>query len=224
MRVLFIVCAVLGTVGICGLLVMLIFFRLKINMGFKLPKGKTIPIEQFIPQGIYGYTVFLAMFGYFGLMLLPLSLPWYFIVPVDIVMAFIVNFIGTHFLSPAAKRFINGKAPKPDELTGYEATALENISGNGYGKVKVKCEGISYRFDAISVYHTDIEAGEKVDVITGEDELLFVQKKDEIYKVLDEEKTPVTKSESDDPPAPKRQNDSFVRTEKANTTETKKEE
>lgn len=51
MRVLFIVCAVLGTVGICGLLVMLLFFRLKINLGFRLPKGRTIPIEQFIPQG-----------------------------------------------------------------------------------------------------------------------------------------------------------------------------
>lgn len=224
MRVLFIVCAVLGTVGICGLLVMLLFFRLKINLGFRLPKGKTIPIEQFIPQGIYGYMVFAAVFGYFGLLLLPLSIPWYFIVPADIAMGFIVNFIGTHFLSPAVKRFVNGKAPKPDDLTGYEAVALENIGGNGYGKVRVKYEGISYRFDAISVYHTDIESGEKVDIVTGEDELLFVQKKDEIYKVLYEEKTPVTKSEGDNPSAPKRQNDSFVRTGKTDTDETKKEE
>ena len=224
MRVLFIVCAVLGTVGICGLLVMLLFFRLKINLGFKLPTGKTIPIEQFIPQGIYGYAVFMAVFGYFGLLLLPLSLPWCFIVPADIAMGLIVNFIGTHFISLAVKRFVNGKAPKPDDLTGYEATALENIGGNGYGKVRVKYEGISYRFDAISVYHTDIEAGEKVDVVTGEDELLFVQKKDEIYKILDEEQTPATKSESDKTPSPKRQNDSFVRTNKADTYKTEKEE
>ena len=224
MRVLFIVCAVLGTVGICGLLVMLLFFRLKINLGFRLPKGRTIPIEQFIPQGIYGYTVFTAVFGYFGLLLLPLSLPWYFIAPADIAMAFIVNFIGRHFLSPAVKRFVNGKAPKPDDLTGYEATALENIGGNGYGKVKVKYEGISYRFDAISVYHTDIESGEKVDVVTGEDELLFVQKKDEIYKVFDEEKEPENKAESDKHTEPKRQNDSFVRKKKAETNENQKEE
>lgn len=223
MRVIFIVCAVLGTVGICGLLVMLLFFRLKINLGFKLPKGRTIPIEQFIPQGIYGYMVFMAVFGYFGLILLPLSLPWYFIVPADIAMALIVNFIGTHFLSPAVKRFVNGKAPKPDELTGYEATALENIVGSGYGKVKVKYEGRTYRFDAIPVYHTDIEAGEKVDIITGEDELLFVQKKDEIYKVLDEEIEPATKAESNKSPEPKRQSDSFVR-KKAGTNENQKEE
>ncbi len=161
MRVLFIVCAVLGTVGICGLLVMLLFFRLKINLGFRLPKGRTIPIEQFIPQGIYGYAVFTAVFGYFGLMLLQLSLPWYFIVPADIAMGFIVNFIGMHFLSPAVKSFVNGKAPKPDDLTGYEAVALENIAGSGYGKVRVKYNGLNYRFDAISVYHTDIESGEK---------------------------------------------------------------
>lgn len=161
MRVLFIVCAVLGTVGICGLLVMLLFFRLKINLGFRLPKGRTIPIEQFIPQGIYGYAVFTAVFGYFGLMLLQLSLPWYFIVPADIAMGFIVNFIGMHFLSPAVKSFVNGKAPKPDDLTGYEAVALENIAGSGYGKVRVKYNGLNYRFDAISVYHTDIESGRK---------------------------------------------------------------
>ncbi len=182
MRVLFIVCAVLGTVGICGLLVMLLFFRLKINLGFRLPKGRTIPIEQFIPQGIYGYAVFTAVFGYFGLMLLQLSLPWYFIVPADIAMGFIVNF----------------------------------IAGSGYGKVRVKYNGLNYRFDAISVYHTDIESGEKVDIVTGEDELLFVQKKDEIYKVLDEEKTPATKAETDITPEPKRKNDSFVSSEEIN--------
>ena len=216
MRVLFIVCAVLGTVGICGLLVMLLFFRLKINLGFRLPKGRTIPIEQFIPQGIYGYAVFTAVFGYFGLMLLQLSLPWYFIVPADIAMGFIVNFIGMHFLSPAVKSFVNGKAPKPDDLTGYEAVALENIAGSGYGKVRVKYNGLNYRFDAISVYHTDIESSEKVDIVTGEDELLFVQKKDEIYKVLDEEKTPVTKAETDITPEPKRKHDSFVSSEKIN--------
>ena len=191
MRVLFIVCAVLGTVGICGLLVMLLFFRLKINLGFRLPKGRTIPIEQFIPQGIYGYAVFTAVFGYFGLMLLQLSLPWYFIVPA-------------------------GKAPKPDDLTGYEAVALENIAGSGYGKVRVKYNALNYRFDAISVYHTDIESGEKVDIVTGEDELLFVQKKDEIYKVLDEEKTPATKAETDITPEPERKNDSFVSSEEIN--------
>ena len=139
-------------------------------------------------------------------------------------MGFIVNFIGRLFLSPAVKRFVNGKAPKPDDLTGYEATALENIGGNGYGKVKVKYEGISYRFDAISVYHTDIESGEKVDVVTGEDELLFVQKKDEIYKVFDEEIEPATKAESDKHTEPKRQNDSFVRKKKAETNENQKEE
>ena len=60
-------------------------------------------------------------------------------------MGFIVNFIGMHFLSPAVKSFVNGKAPKPDDLTGYEAVALENIAGNGYGKVRVKYNGLNYR-------------------------------------------------------------------------------
>lgn len=215
MRVLFIVCAVFGTVGICGLLVMLIFFRLKINLGFKLPKAKTIPIEEFIPQGIYGYSVFVASFGYIGLFLLPLPLPWYFLIPVDLAAALIVNFIGVHFLSPAAKRFINGKAPSPDDLTGYEAVALSDIYGDGYGKVKVRYNGRSYRFDAISVYHTDIKSGEKLDIVTGEDLLLFVQKKDEIYKVLEEPEVPEAKeTKKEEAPAPKRENDRFERSDK----------
>lgn len=50
-----------------------------------------------------------------------------------------------HFLSPAVKSFVNGKAPKPDDLTGYEAVALENIAGSGYGKVRVKYNGLNYR-------------------------------------------------------------------------------
>lgn len=215
MRVLFIVCAVFGTLGICGLLVMLIFFRLKINLGFKLPKAKTIPIEDFIPQGIYGYSVFVASFGYIGLFLLPLPLPWYFLIPVDLAAALIVNFIGVHFLSPAAKRFINGKAPSPDDLTGYEAIATQDIDGDGYGKVKVRYNGRSYRFDAISVYHTDITSGEKLDIVTGEDLLLFVQKKDEIYKVLEQPEEPeVKETKNEEAPAPKRENDRFERSDK----------
>ena len=183
MRVLFIVCAVFGTVGICGLLVMLIFFRLKINLGFKLPKAKTIPIEEFIPQGIYGYSVFVASFGYIGLFLLPLPLPWYFLIP--------------------------------DDLTGYEAVALSDIDGDGYGKVKVRYNGRSYRFDAISVYHTDIKSGEKLDIVTGEDLLLFVQKKDEIYKVLEQPEEPEAKEAiNEEAPAPKRENDRFERSDK----------
>lgn len=151
-------------------------------------EGQNYTYRAVYSSGIYGYAVFTAVFGYFGLMLLQLSLPWYFIVPADIAMGFIVNFIGMHFLSPAVKSFVNGKAPKPDDLTGYEAVALENIAGSGYGKVRVKYNGLNYRFDAISVYHTDIESGEKVDIVTGEDELLFVQKKMRYTKSLTKKK------------------------------------
>lgn len=51
--------------------------------------------------------------------------------------------------------------------------------------------------------------------------MLFVQKKDEIYKVLDEEKTPATKAETDITPEPERKNDSFVSSEKSIITERK---
>ena len=47
-----------------------------------------------------------------------------------------------HFLSPAVKSFVNGKAPKPDDLTGYEAVALENIAGAAT-EVQVKYNGLN---------------------------------------------------------------------------------
>ena len=187
MRIFFIVCAVLGTIGAIGLFVMLLGFRVKVNLGFTLPKGKTIPIEKFIPQTIYGYTVFIAVIGYVGLLLYPLDMPWFFLVPILLMSGMIVNFIGAHFLLPAFENFWGGKKPAPEEIEGVTATAIENISGDGYGRVRIKRNDRKYIYDCISVYHTDIMKGEEVTVITGEGELLFVQKQDEIFEVLKEE-------------------------------------
>ncbi len=187
MRVFFIVCAVLGTISAIGLYVMLLGFRIKINLGFSLPKGKTIPIEKFIPQTIYGYTVFIAVIGYAGLLLHPLDMPWFFLVPILLMSGMIVNFIGAYLLLPAFENFWGGKRPTPEEIEGCDATAIENISGEGYGRVRVKYLERKYIFDCISVYHTDIMKGETVTVVTGEGELLFVQKQDEIFEVLKED-------------------------------------
>ncbi len=187
MKVFFIVCAVLGTIGIIGLLVMLTCFRVRVNLGFTLPKGKTIPFEKFIPQSIYGFMVFMAIVGYVGLLLLPLDLPWFFLVPILLMSGMIVNFIGSYLFLPAFKDFWGGKRPTPDLLEGTDAVAMENISGEGYGRVRVKYLERAYTFDCISVYHTDIMKGETVTIVTGEGELLFVQKQSEIYEILKEE-------------------------------------
>lgn len=187
MRVFFIVCAVLGTVGIIGLLVMLLGFRVKINLGFALPRGKTVPLEKFVPQSIYGYTVFFAVMGYTGLILLPIDLPIFFLIPILLMSGMIVNFIGAHLLLPAFKDFWTGKKPAADDIEGFSAVAIENINGEEYGRVRVKYLDRSYVYDCISIYHTDIAKGETVTVVTGEGELLFVQKQDEIYEALKEE-------------------------------------
>ncbi len=186
MRVFFTVCAVFGAAGLLGLLVMLIFFRLKVNIGFKLPKCKTVPLEQFVPQSIYGYAAFTLSFGLIGLALLPLNLPWYMTVPVDICFSMIVNFIGAHFLAPLFIDFFSGREPNADELSGLKAVASERIEGDGYGRVRVKYGDRSFYYDAVSVYHTDIEKNETVDVVLCENKLLFVQKENEIYKIYDE--------------------------------------
>ena len=187
MRVFFIVCAVLGTIGAIGLFVMLFGFRVRVNLGFSLPKGKTIPIEKFIPQSIYGYAVFMAVIGYAGLLLYPLDMAWFFLVPVLLMCGMIVNFIGAHLLLPAIESFFDGKRPSAEQTEGCTATAIENISGEGYGRIKVRHNGKNYIFDCISIYHTDIMKGEAVTIVTGEGDLLFVQKQDEIFEILKEE-------------------------------------
>lgn len=187
MRILFIVFCVLGCTALCGLMIMLLFFGLKVNIGFKLPKGKTIPTEQFIPQTVYGWAAAMAAFGGFGLCIYGLMPRWYLSLPASLLFALGMNFIGVHCLSPLLKRFYFGKQPSPDELEGCDAIAAEFISGEGYGRCKVKYNGRSYSFDCISANHSDIEKNETVTVITGQDKLLFVQKKEEIYDILKEQ-------------------------------------
>ncbi len=186
MKVFFIICAVFGTVATIGLLVMLIGFRLKVNIGFTLPKGKTVPFEQFIPQTIYGFAVFAAVFGFAGLIFDSTRLPLYFVIPISVMTGMFINFCGAHLFTPVFTKVFVGSLPKPEEIEGCEAMATENISGEGYGTVRVKYGDAYYRFDCISVFHTDIAKGEKVTIVTGEGELLFVQKLSEIYEVLKE--------------------------------------
>ena len=185
MRVFFIVCCVCGAAAVCGLMVLMFVFRLKINLAVRLPKGKTIPIEEFVPRSIYGLSVYIAVFGGLGLLLEPL-LPWYFLIPTDILFSMIVNFIGAHFFLPVIKNLFLGKKPKPDDLTGTDAVTLDFVAGDGYGQVKVKQGDRTFIYDCISANHTDLKKNETVTVITGQDNLLFVQKKDEIYNVLTE--------------------------------------
>ena len=187
MNVVFIICAVFGTAATLGLIIMLLGFGVKVNIGFSLPKGKTIPFEQFIPRTIYGISVFVSVFGYSGILLQTTQLPMYFVIPVSVAVGMFVNFLGAHLFSPLFTKVFVGSRPAPEKIEGYEAVATENISGDGYGTVRVKYEGRSYRFDCISAYHTDIAKGETVEIITGENELLFVQKKDEIYNVVKED-------------------------------------
>lgn len=186
MKTLFISAAVIGTVAVCGLMVMLLFFRLKINIGIKRRKGTTIPIEKFFPHTIYGFSVYAAVFGYIGLLLSHTSLPWYLVLPFDLAFSMLVNFFGEYYLLRLVKWIYFGRAPSPDALTGFDAICLEDIKGDEYGRVKFTYNDRTYTRNCISAYHTDLKKNETVTIITGEDDLLFVQKKDEIYGVLNE--------------------------------------
>lgn len=186
MRVMFIVLCVCGFTATAGLMIMLLFFGIRVNLGFKLKNGKTIPTEQLVPQSIYGWAVFVGVFGGTGLLIEGFLPQWYLLIPVCLLAAFMVNLIGRHFLSPFVKKLYYGKPPLPDDLEGFDAQATEHIDGDDYGRCKVKYNERSYYFDCISVNHTDIEKSETVTIITGRDNLLFVQKKDEIYNVLNE--------------------------------------
>lgn len=188
MRILFIVLTVSGGALLLGLIVLLLFAGIKINIRWKKKKkGRTIPIEKCIPENIYSLTAFVTLFGVLGLLIDMTGLPFYIAIPIDITLCMTVNLFCSHIILPHLKNFHYGKLPDLDMLTGITAICVDDIDGEGYGQVKFRYSGRVFIKDCISANHTDLKKGEKVDIVTGEDDLLFVQKKDEIYEILKEE-------------------------------------
>ena len=149
-------------------------------------KGKTIPIEDFIPHNITMVTVFGSAMGVFGIFLKLLDIHPFVSFPCAVMFGSMVNFTVMHFIKPLITRASGDELSAKTDIAGSEGICTEDIAGDGYGKVSVVYNGRNYEFEAISEYETDIEKGEKVYVLYRDEQFCVVEKQSEILDVLNE--------------------------------------
>ena len=149
-------------------------------------KGRTIPIEDFIPHNITMLTVFGSSFGIFGIFMKLLGLHPFISFPVSAAFGCLVNFTVMHFLKPFVERTSGDELSARTDLGGYEAVCTARIDGEDYGKIALVYKGRNYEFDAISEYETDIEEGEKVFILYRDEHFCVVEKQSEILDVINE--------------------------------------
>lgn len=188
MSVFYIITAVIASVALTADFILRYVEHIKC-FGFEkeLPriKGKTIPIEELLPENITFLSAYLTVFGISGIFGEALALPWYLTLPLSLVAASLWNFLLVHFILPAFNR-LRGKAPaKKAEITDETAVCTEKITADGYGKISVTLDGIPTELNAVSVHETEIAAGETVIVLDRENDVCFVVREDEIYREIE---------------------------------------
>ena len=149
-------------------------------------RGKTIPIEDFIPHNITMLTVFGMSLGVFGIFMKLLGFHPFLSFPCSVCFAALVNFTVMHFIKPViASAAGDDLSPKTD-LSGTEGVCTERIPGDDYGRITVVYKGKNYEFEAISEYETDIEVGENVYVLYRDEQFCVVEKQSELLDVINE--------------------------------------
>lgn len=146
-------------------------------------RGKTIPIEDFIPASPTMAAVFLLAFGIGGLLLLLLKMNGFVAFPAAVLGGALVHFFFVHFLFP---RLSLRPIPKNEDLSACEAFCTEPIEPDGYGSVRVIRDGREYAFPAVCANGKAIGEGERVVVLYREDGVCFVERDDRIMNIIDE--------------------------------------
>lgn len=146
-------------------------------------RGKTIPIEDFIPANLTMAAVFLLVFGIVGIILAFFKMNGFVVFPIAVLGGAFVHFFLTHFLFP---RISLRPIPKNEDLSACEAVCAEPVTPDGYGSVKVTWNGREYIFPAVCANEKEIGAGEKVVILYREDGVCFVERDDRIMDIIDE--------------------------------------
>lgn len=160
--------------------------RFGLDKKFALIKGKTIPVEQFLPDTLSKFIAFVFSFSASALIFALPGLPWYVCTLFGALTAMLVNFITVHFLFPARDR-ANGQAlPSRHFKAGDKVVVSERIPGDGYGKIYIVYKKRGYEFPALSANETDIEKDSEALIVTEQDGVFWVETETEIYSVLEE--------------------------------------
>lgn len=189
MNILYLVLIVFSSVAITVDLILRFTLKIKrfgLEAEFLCFKGKTIPVEDFIPHTLTMLEIFVFSFSVSGQLYFSVILTGHIAsVVLALCTALSVNFIIAHFVIPTYNRARKNVviALKPDD----KAICTERISGDGYGAIAVEKNGKTFTFPAVSANDTDIEEGTEVTVIVVEDGVYVVQPESEIHNVTNED-------------------------------------
>ena len=150
-------------------------------------KGKTIPIEDFIPHNITMVTIFGTALGVFGIFTKLIGLHPFVGFPLSAAFGCIVNFTVMHFIKPFVASVTGDELDARTDISGTEGICTENIPADDYGRVRIEYKGRHYEFDAISENETDIDKDEPIVVLYREDGMCVVEKQSEVTDILNEE-------------------------------------
>ena len=152
-------------------------------------KGKTVPIEDFVPHNITMVSVFGMAMGVFGIFLKMLDLTPFISFPGAAAFGSITNFTVMHFIKPIVANAQGDELSAHTDLAGSEAVCTEDIPGDNYGRIELTYKGRRYEFEAISEYETDIAKGEKVYVLYRDAQFCVVEKQSEVMDILNEKES-----------------------------------
>ncbi|MCM1334345.1 MAG: hypothetical protein NC084_10385 [Bacteroides sp.] len=147
-------------------------------------RGKTIPIEDFIPQSLTMAAVFSLALGVVGIFLKLLALNGLIAFPVALMSGALVHFILVHFI---LRRIRERPIPPGVDLSECEAVCTERVDPDGYGSVRVKWGGREYVLPAVCANEKAVEAGDRAVILYREDGVCFIERDDRIMDILKEE-------------------------------------
>lgn len=150
-------------------------------------KGKTIPIEDFVPHNITMLTIFGTAMGVFGIFTKLIGLHPFVGFPISAAFGCIVNFTVMHFIKPFVASVAGDELSDKTDLSGREGVCTQAIPADDYGRIRIEWKGKHYEFDAISENETDIEKDEPIVVLYREDSMCVVEKQSEITDIINEE-------------------------------------
>ena len=143
--------------------------------------GKTIPIEDFLPNNLSLILIYGLATGVFGAVYYGLGMYWALSLFFGLLSGLWVNFVLVHWIYPQRERLRKNTMPENYLQSGMDAVCASAIEGDSYGEIVVWYKNKNYRFPALSANGTDISKGEKVILVHNEQEVWWVEKDSEVF-------------------------------------------
>ena len=148
--------------------------------------GKTIPIEDFIPNNLSLLLIYGFSSGVAGLIFLLMGMFWALSLFFGLLAGLWVNFFLVHFFYPLRERLRKNSLPEDYLKSGMDAVCASAINGDDYGEISVEYKEKAYRFPALSANGTDIAKGEPVVLVHNEQQVWWVEKGSEVFNAAEE--------------------------------------